>query len=399
MKIILRHDSRDKQFHQHFGQLATADFPNEIDFDTAQFDDIQPLGDVKCTCYTTCDIAEDQENRTFDIQDLWNRIPQSAYGAEPRQVLGEVVKNGLLPQGQTERAKDWKSYWSAISGSRDSFDNLRSALMISQSPVGVAIYWCAEWLNTPALRVMPIGKTKLNGHMFSIEGWKQVNGEPMLIVEAWIGRKLYMPRSVFNKAMSDYGCGAWVLSTNEIDEKIRLNILEKIKDACINAIILLKQLLVIKTVDKPLSPEPQQVYNEVKESMKPNMIEKWAQLVERFEGAPKHLNNPGNFKYSPLIASWGGKKDKAGSDGGYFARFDTYEQGRQALVNFLTLGCKNELKSYKTPPKDHPNVNPRTIKGFTLVYTNFPAPKYDYSDNLIKGLGVSADTLISSFLS
>lgn len=168
-----------------------------------------------------------------------------------------------------------------------------------------------------------------------------------------------------------------------------------------------KQIEVVKPIntssEAPISPvvesKPDNTYNEVKESLKSNMIEKWAKLIEKFEGAPKYLNNPGNFKYSPLIASWGGKKDVAGSDGGYFARFDTYEQGRQALVNFLILGCKNELKSYKTPPKDHPNVNPRTIKGFTLVYTNFPTPKYDYSDNIIKGLGVSADTLISSFLS
>lgn len=168
-----------------------------------------------------------------------------------------------------------------------------------------------------------------------------------------------------------------------------------------------KKIEVVKPANIPpeapinlvVESKPDNTYNEVKESLKPNMIEKWAKLIEKFEGAPKYLNNPGNFKYSPLIASWGGKKDVAGSDGGHFARFDTYEQGRQALVKFLTLGCKNELKSYKTPPKDHPNVNPRTIKGFTLVYTNFPTPKYDYSDNIIKGLGVSADTLISSFLS
>lgn len=399
-KIRLVHDSRDKHYYQHFGQVI--DFPLEVNYDSAQVDDIQPIGDVRCTCYTTCDIAEDQENRVFDIQDLWSRIPQSQFGADPRDVLGKAVSTkedgGLLVVGETVRRRDWKSYWSALSGDKDYFDNVRSALLIARSPVGVASYWYDNWFGTD---ILPIGRNTMNGHMYSVEGWKQINGEPMLIVEAWIGYKMYMSRAVFNQIMKAYGVGAWVLSTNEMDEKIKLNLLEKIKDACINAIILLKQLLIVKStpVDKPISPEPQQVYNEVKETIKTNMIEKWAQLVERFEGAPKYLNNPGNFKYSPLIASWGGKKDKAGSDGGYFARFDTYEQGRQALVNFLILGCKDELKSYHTPPKDHPNVNPRTIKGFTLVYTNFPTPKYDYSDSLIKGLGVSAETLISSFLS
>lgn len=332
--IKFKHDSRDKKFYQKFGQVI--DFPNEIDFDSAQFDDVQPIGDVKCTCYTTCDIAEDQENRVFDIQDLWNRIPQSQFGAEPREVLSEAVKNGLLPQGQTERVKDWKSYWSAISGPKDYFDNVRSAMMVSQSPVGVATYWYSEWLSPS---ILPVGKTTLNGHMYSIEGWKQINGEPMLIVEAWVGRKLYMSREVFNKAMSPYGMGAWVLSTSEIDERIKINFLEKIKDACINVIILLKQLIIVKSVpvEKPLSPEPQQVYNEVKESMKPkrDLIAEFCNAIAQYEGGPGDLNhknnNPGNLR----------------SVKGPFLKFKTWDEGMLALRDYVTRACTGKHKAYK----------------------------------------------------
>lgn len=120
-----------------------------------------------------------------------------------------------------------------------------------------------------------------------------------------------------------------------------------------------------------------------------NKIEQWAYIIADLEGADPKLNNPGNFKYSPLIASWGAVKDSAGSDGGYFAKFPTYEMGFTALCNFLTLGCHDELKAYH---------HARTIKQFTLVYTNFPKPAYDYSDTLIKRLGVTADTDISTFL-
>lgn len=119
------------------------------------------------------------------------------------------------------------------------------------------------------------------------------------------------------------------------------------------------------------------------------MIVRWAHLIATFEGANPILCNPGNFKFSTLIASWGGVKAGAGSDGGFFAKFPTYDKGFTALCNFLTLGAENELLAYHQA---------RTIKEFTLVYTNHPQPKYDYSDALIKGLGVTADTNIATFL-
>ncbi len=120
-----------------------------------------------------------------------------------------------------------------------------------------------------------------------------------------------------------------------------------------------------------------------------NKIQQWASIIADLEGAKPELNNPGNFKYSPLLASWGGVKANAGSDGGYFCKFPTYAMGFQALVNFLTLGCHDELKAYHSA---------RTIKEFTLVYTNHPKPQFDYSDTLIKRLGVTPETDISTFL-
>lgn len=260
--ILLKHDSRDKVYKNMFGQVTV--LPTEYNADTSLSDDVQPIGDVRCTCFSTCDIAEDQEKREFDIQDLWQRIPSSQFGADPRDVLKEAVSNGLLPKGQKDRVKDWKSFWSALAGLKDNFENVRSAIYISGSPVMVATYWHAEWLNVPSMGIMPVGKTPMNGHAYVAEGWVEKDGQPYLIIEAWIGRKLLMGRDVFNKATSGYGMQAWVLSTAEIDQKVKVNILTKLKDSLINLILLLKQALKDKPpVDKPIEVKPVEVHNEV----------------------------------------------------------------------------------------------------------------------------------------
>lgn len=332
MKIILREDSRDKVFKHKFGQVVT--LPDEYNSDSELLDDTQPIGDVKCTCYTTCDIAEDQQKREFDILDLWQRIPSNQYGADPRDVLKEAVSNGLLPKGQGQRVKDWKSFWSAKDGMKDVFDNVRSALYMAQSPVGVALYWCQEWLNVPAFGVMPIGKNQLNGHMFSVEGWKQVDGQPMLIVEAWIGRKLLMPRNVFNDAMNKYGTQAWVLSTSEIDEKRQKTILETMRDLLINVVLKLKELIVLKNVENSVEVKPNEVYNEVKESMK-SKLDDFCLAIRDYEGKPGDLNyrnnNPGNIR---------------GRDG-KFLKFKTYNEGFAYLKEYVKRASTGIHKSYK----------------------------------------------------
>lgn len=385
-KIIFRTDARDRDFHGKFGQSII--LPEECNFDTEDFDDVQPIGDVKCVCYSTVDIATDQQKRDFDILDLWERVPKNQFGSDPRDVLSEAVKNGLLPKGLSDRVKDWKSYWSAISGARDPFDNLRSAVVLSNSPVMVATYWHAEWLNVPPMGVMPVGKGQLNGHAYVVEGWKQLNGQPHLIIEAWVGRKMLMPRDVFNEAMKPYGMQAWVLSTSEIDARREKTILEAIRDVCLNVIILMKQLLLVKKTETVVVDDPvKDTYTEVKDAvMDGKIIQNWAKAIDKWEGNT-FGNNPGNLKYSPLIASFGAKQGKPGSDGGHFAVFDTYEQGFNALCKFLELGCKNQLKSYK---------NARTLGKFMKIYAG--NPPQGYLNGIEKELGIGLDVNIETFL-
>lgn len=253
MKIKLTQDSRDLHYFEKFGEIPTSDFPLELNFDSSFSDVVQSPGDVECTCITTCDIASDEVGGVYDYQDLFNRIPHDSSGASPRDALGEAVKNGLLPKGATEKVKKFSSYWRCDTGStglRDYFDSVRSALILAQSPVAVATPWYSNWYSG----VLPVGDRVVSGHMYEIEGWKEVNGQPHFIIEAWLGRKLLMPRETFNKAVSGLGCGAWVLSTSVIDSKRQISIMQKIVDVCINVILSLKQLILIKRTS--LSPLP-----------------------------------------------------------------------------------------------------------------------------------------------
>lgn len=95
-----------------------------------------------------------------------------------------------------------------------------------------------------------------------------------------------------------------------------------------------KQVEVVKPVDKPISPQPQQVYNEVKESMKKNLLDEFCLAIRDFEGKPGDLNyrnnNPGNIR---------------GVDG-KFLKFKTMEEGMAYLKDYVTRACTGKHKAY-----------------------------------------------------
>lgn len=119
----------------------------------------------------------------------------------------------------------------------------------------------------------------------------------------------------------------------------------------------------------------------------PSIITKWAKLIAVGEGATPASNNPGNLKYTSLTASWGAKRGRAATDGGYLSKFDTYDAGFTALVNFLMLGCEDHLLAFHKA---------RTITKFTRIYAgNPPQP---YIDRIVQGLGVDPNVDIATFL-
>lgn len=120
--------------------------------------------------------------------------------------------------------------------------------------------------------------------------------------------------------------------------------------------------------------------------MNPKIID-WANAIAKFEGADTTLKNPGDLKFSTLIASWGGERGFEAADGGWIAKFPTYEQGFQALVNFLTLLAEDELKAFHQA---------RTLYSAMVVYAGHPPMQY--VNGIATMMGVPLATDVSSFL-
>lgn len=118
------------------------------------------------------------------------------------------------------------------------------------------------------------------------------------------------------------------------------------------------------------------------------MILKWADAIAPEEGAKPGSNNPGNMKYTTLTKSWGATQGRPATDGGYLCQFATMEAGKDALLNFLTLGCEGELII------SHPW--PCTFQDFTKRYAGDPPQAY--IDQIATAIDVSTNVLIKTFL-
>lgn len=250
MRIRPKRDSRDRPYFTTYGQ--TTQFPKEFLIKDIIADYVQPPGDVKCTCITCTDIASDRDGNVYDIDDLWNRIPHDANGADPRVALSETVNRGLLRKGDTEtwtgtneliRHRDFKAYYTAHTGLLSPFDNVRSALMLAGYSVALWSPWFREWSWSTIL-----GKAseRTGFHCYTVEGWTEKFGVPMLIVEAWTGRKLYMSEETFNWLAGKWGFGSAVLATDYVDGQHKKGYLEAIADGLVNLVISLQGFLAEK---------------------------------------------------------------------------------------------------------------------------------------------------------
>lgn len=402
-KIQLWVDSRDAHYFQKYGQ--TMDFPPSISFhDQSIPAKIQPIGNVECTCYTCEYIAQTRTKKEYDIDELFSRVPHNMFGANPNDVLGEVVKNGLLIKGTQIYDKPYSSYWRADTGNMDAFDNCRSAITLSQSPIAIFSRWYLEWLNVPQNVPLPLGVNAVSGHMYASDGWGNVmdtinvNGEPMFIIEWWGGNISIMPRATFNASQAVSGSGASVLSTDALDVLHKKTLIEWCKDIIKNIALLFKQIprqdnKIIQQENKldtimlqnnippttPLTP-----------SISPSFSKKiitWANAIKAGEGAFPSSANPGNLKYSTLTASWGATQGRQATDGGFLCKFPDYDTGFKALCNFLKLGCLDELKAFH---------HSRTLQTFSETYAgNPPQP---YIDRIGQALNIPLTTDISTFL-
>lgn len=263
--IRLIADSRDRKynFRQNFG--GAMDIPDEFQFDSVLADYVQPAGDVKCVAIGVCDIAKDQDNVIYDFNDLFNRIPHNTLGANPRDGLSEAVKNGLKRADTGEIVKHWSSWWSTGNA-----QETISAMWLSKSSVAIWTNFYSGWLSAD---VMGEGQGASTGHFYEVKGVKRINGVKMFVIEAWIGRDLYMPFEVFDKETTRWGCGTAVLSTFLVDEKRTKTWIEAIIDWAKNFILALQE-----KKQTPLPPqEPVSVKPDAPQEVKkePEIVKLW----------------------------------------------------------------------------------------------------------------------------
>lgn len=227
-------DSRDKHAYIVFGQNVPP--PIERNFDDPNIpEEIQPIGDIKCTAYTGTYIGQNKTKKEYDIDELFSRVPHGLFGAEPRDVLKEIVKNGFLIKNTTEYDKPFSSYLRADTGMYDPFTNCMDAMEIAKSPLYMWTYWYKEWVGLTSDIIMPIGMTKSNGHVYASKGWfSTIDGEPVFVIEWWGGFTMNMPREVFNRAISVSGCGAVIFSTKKLESIPQRSIFDWISDFFIN---------------------------------------------------------------------------------------------------------------------------------------------------------------------
>lgn len=232
--IKFKVDSRDLSYHDHFGSVQT--FPNNFIVDSRP-NLLQSIGDVRCTCYTVDNITQTKTGNEIDIGELWNRVPHDEHGADPRKVFSEVCKNGVVINGTN--AKPFSSFFTAHTGDMSYFDNVRSALMLSNESIAI---WCM-WRNNWNTLYLSDKGTPISGHCFCINGWITIGTEKFFIIEAYNGQTQYMSESLFNSIIKEWSSSTAVLSTIEIDAIRKKELMEKIIDACQNCILLIQQLL------------------------------------------------------------------------------------------------------------------------------------------------------------
>lgn len=245
---MIKIDSRDFHYYQRYGQ--TVDFPPELIYDNKSADYVQALGDVRCTAITTCEVTTDKTGIAYDIDELYNRIPHDSTGANPKDAIKAGIEHLRVLNGNT--VKPWTSYFKAHTGNFDAFDNVRSAITQSQNSIMIWSGWFREWAGQT---ILPRGITILSYHCYSIEGWKIINGEPMLQIEAWVGYKMYMSRDVFNDLMNKWSSNSAVLADDILTLTRDKNILETIVDAFKNIVLLIQQKNAI-TMPPIADPQP-----------------------------------------------------------------------------------------------------------------------------------------------
>ena len=126
-------------------------------------------------------------------------------------------------------------------------------------------------------------------------------------------------------------------------------------------------------------------------------IQQLAKEIEKYENAPKFLNNPGALRYS--VYQTGTYRQK--STGSLLSTFTSYELGWKALIHQLTIVCRGTSPAYNAVAVQKlllTNCGEMTISDFFHVYAPSSENKPDlYAGTVAKNLGVPLEFQMKKF--
>lgn len=246
MKISLKRNSKLFSYQAHFG--STTDFPVRL-FVDAGFLEIQPIGDVECTCFTACNVASAMTGKRYDHIALWADMQGlgkvSVNGADPVDAFSTAVQKGLhiSPTGEIE--KPAVAYFQVETGQYDFFTNVKSYMTLESQKgfkraVGCGTPWFAEWLGLNSDTVLPEGKQAVSNHEWMVTGWDDELHPDCFRIDWWGGRYFWITREGFNSAMDAlYGTKALGLAQTTEEEleylkALKVSLIQKALDICYN---------------------------------------------------------------------------------------------------------------------------------------------------------------------
>lgn len=211
---ILKYWHSPKHYVSNLGAVV---LPDNFSLATPILDQNDGSGRNDCTAFMACEIRRAMKQKAYDTDSQWNL--ELAFGGNkpapegfPLETPFAVgIKSGFVPVGQYEPTDKASAYF-YVHGS-DVFEGIRTAIYQNQCPVGAGILWYNEYTNALG-GVLTNGNSPLGGHAIAIVGWKQINGQPYLIVQNSWGTHsgdngfYYLSRTMANKVLT-YGAIYW----------------------------------------------------------------------------------------------------------------------------------------------------------------------------------------------
>lgn len=239
------HISRVRKFKHVYG--GTASFPDfNLDAGISNPNQDADGAPTECVGYTIADILTDIFRKEFspDFSYAAARwITKSGAGTDGTSFhagmegavwIGAALK-GMVPFAAQDRGElfvsDFANYMQSLKadaasfaqnglrnvlGMGDNFSSIVSAAFSGRIDVSLGSPWFKEWQNLPNGSVLPMPNSPslqaqsagTPWHNYAGKGQKTLNSQPMLIVKAWTGGFMYMPRDVANVVFSLPGTGA-----------------------------------------------------------------------------------------------------------------------------------------------------------------------------------------------